>query len=294
MEILRVSSFSGNVHVDVPEGTTLYNYTITDSSDGSVISGSNTSTPDGVLHVAIPTDYDADYTVSVDAESVDDVLVTIVRPYVDPNTRGTTATEIAEYAKNEEIARALIDSVIPEGFYYRRHILETVGLGADYLPVWVNAKKVLKVTENNVVVYNSALTTNSVVYELTKDKTAIVQKYDDAINRLEGASIIMPGAYSDYLDNNFYYRGFPKTYDYVIDLAVGYNKVPADIVRAAELLIDDLACGRLEYYKKYIADYNTDQFKLKFDKQVFEGTGNIIVDKILSKYAKSIRTVGVL
>ena len=59
-------------------------------------------------------------------------------------------------------------------------------------------------------------------------------------------------------------------------------------------MVDDLSCGRLDYYKKYVSDYSTDQFKLKFDSMVFEGTGNIIVDKILSKYAKSIRKLGVL
>ena len=50
----------------------------------------------------------------------------------------------------------------------------------------------------------------------------------------------------------------------------------------------------MEYYKRFISDYNTDQFKLKFDKSVFEGTGNLIVDKILSKYYRSISRPGVL
>jgi hypothetical protein len=74
----------------------------------------------------------------------------------------------------------------------------------------------------------------------------------------------------------------------------GYKKIPNDIVRAAELLIEDISCGKLDYYKRYVSDYNTDQFKIKFDTRVFEGTGNILVDKILSKYAKSIRGLGVL
>jgi len=74
----------------------------------------------------------------------------------------------------------------------------------------------------------------------------------------------------------------------------GYKKLPSEIVRATELLIEDIACGRLDYYKRYIVDYNTDQFKIKFDPGVFEGTGNILVDKILSKYLKPIITLGVL
>jgi len=60
------------------------------------------------------------------------------------------------------------------------------------------------------------------------------------------------------------------------------------------LLVEDIKCNNLDYAGRYIKDYNTDQFKIKFDDRVFEGTGNMIVDKILSKYAKSIRIIGVL
>jgi hypothetical protein len=65
-------------------------------------------------------------------------------------------------------------------------------------------------------------------------------------------------------------------------------------VTAAETLIDDIVCGRLDYYQRYASQYSTDQFNVRLDDRVFEGTGNAIIDKILSKYSKSIRTVGVL
>jgi hypothetical protein len=60
------------------------------------------------------------------------------------------------------------------------------------------------------------------------------------------------------------------------------------------MLVEDIDCGKLDYYKRYISDYSTDQFKIKFDNKVFEGTGNVLVDKILSKYYKSITRLGVL
>jgi hypothetical protein len=50
----------------------------------------------------------------------------------------------------------------------------------------------------------------------------------------------------------------------------------------------------MEYYKRYITSYNTDQFKIQFDKKMLEGTGNIIVDKILGKYVQTITRFGVL
>lgn len=169
------------------------------------------------------------------------------------------------------------------------------GVGADYLPMWLNVKKLNRLYENNVLVYDAANpSTDNVNYKLTDDKTAVTIDYDDQINRSESADLVLPQAMSDLWDMKFGYRGFAKTFDYVLHLEVGYKRVPSEIVRAATLLVDDIKCNRLEYAERYIDGYNTDQFKIKFDGRVFEGTGNMIVDKILSKYAKSIRTVGVL
>lgn len=60
------------------------------------------------------------------------------------------------------------------------------------------------------------------------------------------------------------------------------------------MLIDDIKCGKLDYYKRYISAYNTDQFRIQFDKNMMSGTGNLLVDKILEKYITSITKPGVL
>lgn len=277
--------------IDV-EPSTEYEYTIEDMVDHSVTTGTATSNVNGKLLIPLPSQYDGEYKVTV--EDIEEYF-TVVRPYVDPTTKASTASDIAAYAKQEEIARAIIDSVVPEGFYYKKKVIETTGLGTDYLPLWVDAKKILTVHENNKLVFDSSNPTAYVTnYEITKDKSAITVSYDAEFNRAESAPNILPAAYSDLVDLEFRYRGFVKTFDYKLSLAVGYTRVPSDIVRATEILIDEIACGKLDYYTRYVNAYDTDQFKLKFDGRVFEGTGNIIVDKILSKYAKSIRTVGVL
>jgi hypothetical protein len=292
MEILRIPS---NQVVYEPAGlepNAEYPFTILDTADSSVSTGTTTTSQEGLGYIILPNNFDGEYEVTIDGSTE---IITVVRPYVDPTTMADTATEIAEYAANEEIARAIIDSIIREGFYYKKYVLETTGLGADYIAVWKDAKEIFKVYENNVLVFDSVEPTEyELNYELTKDKTAITVSYDKQFNRSESAPNILPAAMSDLLDLDFKYRGFSKTFDYSIHLGVGYKKIPSDIVRATKLLIEDLACGKLDYYKRYISDYNTDQFKLSFDDRVFEGTGNIIVDKILSKYAKSITTVGVL
>jgi len=219
----------------------------------------------------------------------------VVRPYINSNNKGNTASEIAAYASNEELARAIIDSVCDVEFYYKKKVIQTTGQGLDYLPIWVDAKKVLKVYENNVLLYDADDLENSVsAFEIIPDGSAITMTFSDAINRDESARILLPSSPTDITELDYSARGFPKTWDYTVVLEVGYNKVPADIVRATELLIHDIDCGKLDYYKRYIGAYNTDQFRIQFDKAVFEGTGNLIVDKILDKYRKPIEFVGVL
>ena len=298
MEILRVSPYADiSVNFVVPAGITSSDITvtITDMADLSIstLEFLDSATAD-ILDISLPGKYDSSYRVEIikDLATVSEAILQdetyeIVRPYVDPSTKATTASDISAYALNEEIARAVIDSVIPEGFYYKKKVLHFTGTGADYLPIWDDVKKVLSVYENNKLVEDRE-------YEVSSDKTSIIEKSTDNINRAESSPLVLPAASSDSLDPQFIYRGFGKTWDYLVTVEYGYTTVPSDIIRATEMLIHDLECGKLDYYKRFISSYNTDQYRIQFDKGLFEGTGNIIVDKILSKYAKSITKIGVL
>lgn len=298
MEILRVSPYA-DISVDfvVPAGITSSTITanITDMADLSVSTLTFLNKSAGnILDISLPGKYDSSYRVEiiknlgVVGESIlQDETYEIVRPYVDPSSKATTASDILAYSANEEIARAIIDSIIPEGFYYKKKVLHFEGSGSDFLPIWDDVKKVLSVHENNVLVEDRQ-------YEVSSDKTAIVEKSTDNINRAESAPLVLPAAASDSLDPQFVYRGFGRGWDYLVTVEYGYTKVPSDIIRATEMLVHDIECGKLDYYKRFISSYNTDQFRIQFDKGLFEGTGNIIVDKILSKYAKSITKLGVL
>ena len=292
MEIARVPHTVPTTTVAVTSPNTEYEYKIVDLSDHSVRTGSETSDADGNLTLDFPTRYDGSYEVTVDGQEYN---FDVVRPYVDATSKFSVASEIEEYARNEEIARAIIDSVITEGFYYKKKLVQRVGLGSDYLPIWDDAKKLLKLYENNVLAFDAENPDSyNPKYKISGDKTAIMMDYSEEVNFAEQKPNILPQAESDLLDMTFGYHGFPQGFDYSILLEVGYPTIPSDIVRATELIVEDISCGRLEYYSRYITDYNTDQFKIKFSREMFEGTGNIIVDKILSKYYKSIRTIEVL
>ncbi len=293
MEVLRVPPYEDiSVTFTVPSGYTDGQFVavITDMADLSTTELEFVKNSEEVIEIFLSGRYDNDYHIEIMDEESNTLFsdtYELRRPYINPNDKGTTASEIAEYKKNEELARAIIDSIVEDGFYYKKKVIEFTGLGTDYHPLWFDAKKIVEVYENNILVTDRS-------FQISPDKTAIMESYTGIFNRNESAPIEIPASSSDALDLKWAVRGFAKTYDYKVVVEAGYTAVPSEIVRATELLIEDISCGKLDYYKRYISAYNTDQFKIQFDKGVFEGTGNILVDKILSKYQKSIRRLGVL
>lgn len=293
MEILRVPPYADiPITFTIPSSVVDEDVTVlvTDMADLSIstLEFDELSTGDTIT-ISLPGQYDSDYRVEIiiSEETVSDNTYEVIRPYVNPDSMGSTASEVSAYADSEELARAIIDSIVGEGFYYRKKVLNFTGTGSDYLPIWDDVKKVLSVYENNKLVTDRE-------YEVTSDKTAIVEKSTDNINRAESAPLVLPAGSSDSLDPQFVYRGFGKTWDYRITVEYGHTSVPSDIVKATKMLVHDIDCGKLDYYKRFISSYNTDQYRIQFDKGLFEGTGNILVDKILSKYTKSITKLGVL
>lgn len=293
MEILRVPPYDVvEASLTIPEGYATQDFVayITDMADLSVSSQSFSGSTGEEFVVELSAKFDNDYYVEI--QTSDNSLVIhdtyeVRRPYVLATEHAEVASDIAEYKKNEELARAIIDSIVREGFYYQKKTAEIPGSGTDFLPVWDKVVKVANVYENNVLVSDRT-------FGLSRDRTAIVEIVEGPNNRDEQAPLVLPSSSSDSGIIGYSYLGFPKNWDYRVVYEHGYPNIPSDIVRAAELLVDDIACGRMDYYKNYVSSYNTDQFKIQFEKGVFEGTGNLIVDKILSKYKKAISKPGVL
>ena len=325
--ILRIPPYPLSVTYTVPDESADYILVIEDVPEQTelevFVSGESgqTSSSEGTITYTLSGDfvkYDKSYAVTVyediDGERGDIVVednLQIERPYVDPNTLGTTATEIAEYKQYESLARAIIDTIV-DGFYYRRNYLEVVGQETDYIPLWDRTHKILKAYENAELVYDITDPDGPALgdfnYLITKDKTAITKdpvQATDSLNRSERRPSRIPLAVSDSYalfdteDSGNTQTitpgvGFQQGTDYIFLLETGYKVVPIDIQDATMLLINDIKCGKLDYYKRYVKNYSTDQFKIEYDKRMIEGTGNIIVDKILSKYVNNIVRPGVL
>ena len=325
MQILRLPPYPLTLSYTVPDASTEYIIVIDDLLEQTELEIIRVSNNKKILTYTLTgtfLEYDKSYPVtiyeSVTVSGVQDIRgdivlqdnLDIVRPYVDPETLGTTPTEIAEYVEYEKLARTIIDSVVG-GFYYKRTYLEVVGQGTDYIPLWDKTHKILTVHENAELVYDSSedpAALASYNYLITKDKTAITKdpvELVKALNRAERKPARIPVGYSDSIslfdtqDSGNVQTisggvGFAEGTDYVILLETGYKVVPYDIQDATKMLINDIKCGRLDYYKRYVKMYSTEQFKIEYDKRLLDGTGNILVDKILDKYRNNIVKPGIL
>lgn len=303
MEALRVPPYPLTLKFDVPTSGDIYTLRLQDLVEHFVEELNITSANLQITYV-IPLskiEFDRKYEVKIlnsDEEIVFEDNLDIVRPYTDPNKLGTTASEITEAKYNELIARSIIDSFVIDGFYNQKVIVQTVGEGLDYIPLWVNAYKVLRVYENDVLIFDVDEETNDRYFKLSLDNSA-VQEYipnsTESLNRLEKTLPNLPVSYGDLGYYGWDTVTFPTGYDYTLVLDAGYKTIPSDIQAATEMLVNDIKCGRLDQYKRYVEEYQTDQYKVKFNaKKLFNGTGNIIVDQILSKYTKNITRLGIL
>jgi hypothetical protein len=324
MNILRLPPYPLSVTYTVPDAEADYILVIEDVADLTEIEEFVTSSVNSIITYSLTGEfvkYDKSYSVSVyediDGERGDIVVednMEIARPYVNPTLLATsgTATDIAAYIGYEKLARLIIDS-ITGGFYYNRTYLEVVGQGTDYVPLWKKTHKILKAYENAELVYDLSDTVNgpalkSYTYIITKDKSAITKdpvETIDALNRAERRYPNITVAPSDSISifdtedsgnvaTIVPAAGFPEGIDCIFLLETGHKVVPIDIQDATKMLIEDIKCGKLDYYKRYIKNYSTDQFKIEYDKRIVDGTGNLLVDKILDKYVETIIRPGVL
>lgn len=302
MEILRVPPYPITTTWTLPISDYTYTMYIEDLVDHSIQTLPIESDANGIVTYVIPVDrvqFDREFLVRFYDTEQEHILyeenLDIIRPYVNPSSLGTTPSEIAEYKMYELIARSLIDTYTGDGFYNHKSIYQVEGNGADYMPVWRDANRVLKVYENNILVYDiDTPETNLYNYRVTLDNSAIIREETELTNRISSANPIMPISRGDLVYDARRYGQFPKGFDYIFVLDEGFRAIPPDVERAAIMLINDIKCGKLDYYTRYVTSYNTDQFKVQFDKGMLEGTGNVIVDRILDKYMKSITKIGVL
>jgi len=67
----------------------------------------------------------------------------------------------------------------------------------------------------------------------------------------------------------------------------GYERVPNDVQEAALILIEQQLCPDSLYAERYLKTMTAADFRFEFDPGAYRGTGNVIADRLLSKYIPS-------
>jgi hypothetical protein len=301
MEVMRVPPYPIITTWDVPLANTDYVIYIEDLVDHSNQTIPATSNSDSQILYIIPQsqlEFDRKFLFKVIDLSGTTVLndnLDIIRPYVNANKLGTTASEIAEYRMLELVSRSIIDTIIPNGFYNHKQVIQAVGQGTDYFSLWHDANRILKVYENNVLVYDIEDQENNIYeYLITLDNSSVQRVEVGSFNRYEASAPNLPVGRGDLGYYGYKSIAFPQGYDYTFIVSTGYLTIPSDVEYATKTLMEDIKCGKLDYYKRYVTSYNTDQFRIQFDKSVLNGTGNMLVDKILDKYSNTILKPGII
>jgi hypothetical protein len=290
MEALRVNGQRPSVTFTglVPDSEYILQYT--DLSNDEIYTVSEDSDATGSVTFLLDQKY-IGYDAMLEANVYDymeEVVITtnidVIRPYTDIYSLSTDLSKTTAQVKEmERIARYIIDSEVSEGFGYTRKEKEIVGNGSDYLVVNEKINKLYKVYENGTLLFDSESNDNETNFVISKDKTSIVPVYEQD-NKTE---------YPEVWRDRYLSRAFADGYDYVIDADFGYKVVPQDIQEATRLLCSDISSDNMKYLNKYIESFDNDDFKIKFAKNFNSSTGNLVVDRILTKYKNSIR-VGVL
>lgn len=318
MDILRQPPFPIQISYEDLTPDTEYLLEIYDDHTNTLLSEVVESNGSGVVEYNLPTKFEKYddtyalyiYTLDLNDEPDETVVIDslyINRPYINPYSLAETPGEEEEYIVLERTARQIIDTLVG-GFYYNSGEIETVGLGADYLPLTKRANKINQVYENNIKIYDRINPIDGQYeYIITPDKSAMTININGEYNRLQSKQVHLPIAASDsfmlYGDDYDAVQAlteikgaglFPKDWDYTVYGEWGWAVVPQDIKNATRLLINDLKCNNLAYVNKYITEYQTDQFRVKYSDIATEGTGNLIVDKILQAYAIPLYKLGVI
>jgi hypothetical protein len=318
MNLLRLPPFPLSVSYDGLEPSEDFLMEIYSDKSTPMYSLEVSSDSEGVIEKELPeyfSKFDGTYALyiySLEDDEVDSAVVVdtliVQRPYINPqelaDSMGLEYEDAVEY---EKMARIIIDS-FTGGFYYKDDLIELVGLGSDYLPVSSRINRLNYVYRNNVKVFDRFdEDARQDIYVITPDHTAITIRQPEIYNRNQSMPSVLPLASSDsfnlYSDSNDpvaaltkirEFALFPKDYDYVVVGEFGWPVVPRDIREATSMLIGDISCNKNDYVFRYIDEYKTDQFHIKYGDLSSQGTGNLVVDNILKQYQTNFYKIGVI
>jgi hypothetical protein len=260
-----------------------------------VVGSTLTSDSKGVLTIPVPNYYYDNWYALTIFEGTDSGPI-VLMDTVTKSRQYASTNEILSYMQGkvnpaqateyEAVARMVINGIIGFEFSFKIDKVMVPGNGTDYLNFDNRLHSIVHLYHNNEKIWDfdsvwladnvPGFTPTPVLHGYS-----LVAKPDDAVDFAE-----FPQTWSTRYGTPF----FKANNDYEVFGEWGWPVVPEDIRRATLLMVNDIACGNARYQNKYIDSFSNGINRIDYFKEAIKGTGNLIVDQILSKYVvESIR-----
>lgn len=209
-----------------------------------------------------------------------------IRELADINSSVTDAT----LKKEEKKARSLIQSYTGVKFSKEYTSIVVYGNDSDVLTLPVPVIRIDKIYEDDILVYDSTSTASvnnfdyAIEPSVSKTRIKIINEDDELERRvLEYPDVaVIP-----------YSGTFKKDYQYKIVGIFGYEYVPSKVELACSLVVEDLLCNDWNIRNKIIQSIKTDSYDIQYAKEFAGGTGNLMVDSLLSEWYQAPRFMAV-
>lgn len=209
--------------------------------------------------------------------------VSLMRPYaiwqrIEQLADIPSGTSSATLIKLERRARLTINSFLGFNFYKEKRMVTVYGNNTDILTLPDQIYRIDNIYEDDILVYERDNDLKQLDYPIeigpSSNRIKIVSTSSEQKEILEFPKFSI-----------FYYDGiFRKDYSYKIDGVWGWDYIPAEIEQASALLVSDYLCNDFNIRNKNISQLTNDSYDIKYGPDVTKGTGNLLVDNLLSIY----------
>jgi hypothetical protein len=210
-------------------------------------------------------------------------FASLIRPYASPTRIRELATiedsvTDDQLRKLERRARLTINSYLGFNFNKEKRTITVYGNNTDILSLPEKIYRIDSIYEDDLLVYERGNSTYQFDFpiEISGSGNRIKTVNSSAENKetLEFPKFSV-----------FHYDGiFKKDYAYKIDGVWGGDYIPSEIEESTSLLVEDYLCNDFNIRNKNIAELSNDSYDIKYGKDFATGTGNLIVDNLLSIY----------
>lgn len=213
--------------------------------------------------------------------------ISLIRPYatinriveladIDVTLLGSASA--SKLQRLERRARLNINAHLGFNFYKEKRSITIYGNNTDVLELPDSIHRIDSIYEDDLLIYERDNETYQLDYPI---------QIGPSLNRIRigNTAEVNKEIFESPKFSIFYFEGtFKKDYAYRIDGVWGWEYVPSEIEEATALLVNDYLCNDFNIRNKNIAQLTNDSYDVKYAANAATGTGNLVVDNLLSPF----------